>query len=132
MTSKCIIIFFMSIFITSYFSPLLANNRKSPEITVQESIKEILDSVNEIITSGIQAAEKELKEFQKELKEKGGAIHKKAEKSMGEKLQKMLVELRKIEKALKENLAEGKDLSKEKREQYRNSRQNLEEKVAQL
>jgi len=42
------------------------------------------------------------------------------------------VELKKIEKVLKENLAEGKDLSKEKREHYRNNRENLEEKVAQL
>ena len=42
------------------------------------------------------------------------------------------MELRKIEKALKKNLAEGKGLSKEKREQYRNNRQNLEEKVSQL
>jgi gas vesicle protein len=42
------------------------------------------------------------------------------------------VELRKLEKALKEDLAEGKEFSKEKREQYRKNRQNLEEKVAQL
>ena len=132
MTTKFIVILFSSVFIVSSFGPLLANNRKASEITIGESIKEILDSVNKIITFGIQAAEKELKEFHKELREKGGGVHKKAEKSIVEKLQKILVELRKIEKALKENLAEGKNLSKEKREQYRNNRQNLEEKVAQL
>jgi len=85
-TTKFIFILFISIFIVSSSGPLLAHNRKDSEITVGESIKEILDSVNEIITSGIQAAEKELKEFQKELKEKGGAIHKKAERSIVEKL----------------------------------------------
>ena len=65
MTTKFIFILFISIFIVSSFSPLLAHNRKDSEITVGESIREILDSVNEIITSGIQAADKELKEFQK-------------------------------------------------------------------
>jgi len=131
-TTKFIFIFFISIFIVSSFGPLLADNKRGSAITAGKSIKEILDSVNEIITSGIQAAEGELKEFQKELKEKGGAVHKRAEKSIAEKLQKILVELRKIDKALKENLAEGKDLSKEKREQYRKNRENLEEKMDQL
>lgn len=125
---KIFSLLFISIFICSSFSPLFANNKRDSEITVEESIKEILDSVNEIIKSGIQAGEKELKE----LKEKGGAVHKKAEESIMEKLQKILVELRKLEKALKENLAEGKKFSKEKREQYRKNRENLEEKVAQL
>jgi len=130
--TKRFFILFISIFICSSFPPLFANNKRDPEITIGESIKEILDSVNEIIKSGIQAVEEILKELQKELKERKDSIHKKAEKSILEKLQKILVELRKIEKALKENLAEGKGLSKEKREQYRNNRQNLEEKVAQL
>ena len=70
MTLKYIFILFISIFIVSSFGPLLAHNRKGSEITIGESIKEILDSVNEIITSGIQVAEKELKKLQKELKKK--------------------------------------------------------------
>jgi ElaB/YqjD/DUF883 family membrane-anchored ribosome-binding protein len=67
---KIFSLLFISIFICSSFSPLFANNKRDSEITVEESIKEILDSVNEIITSGIKAAEKELKEIQKALKEK--------------------------------------------------------------
>lgn len=129
---KIFSLLFISFFICSSFSPLFANNKRDSEITVEESIKEILDSVNEIIKSGIQAGEKELREIQKALKGNEDSIHKTAEKYILEKLQEILVELRKLEKALKEDLAEGKEFSKEKREQYRKNRENLEKKIDQF
>lgn len=129
---KRVFTLFISLFILSSFSLVFSSNKEGSKITVRESIKEILNSVSEIIKCSIQAAEAELKELQKELKEKGDSIHKKAEISIVEKLQKILTELKKMEKALKEDLAKGEDLSKEKLKLYRKNLYNLEGKIDQF
>jgi gas vesicle protein len=109
-----------------------AGDKGANTTTVGQSIRAVLDSINEIIKYSIRLAEAELVELQRDLKEKGNVLHKKTEKKIVEGLQKILGELRDLEKALKENLEEGKELSREERERYRKRRDELEEKLARL
>ena len=104
---KRVFTLFISLFILSSFSLVFPSNKEGSKKTVRESIKEILNSVSEIIKCSIQAAEAELKELQKELKEKGDSIHKKAEISIVEKLQKILTELKKNGKSYKGKPSKG-------------------------
>ena len=129
---KRLCILFIVLFLLYSVSLVLANDKKDSDMTFAESIKEIVSSINEIIKSSIKLAEAELKELQKELKERGGSIQKQAEKSIVHGLQKVLAELRKLDKALKKNLSEREGLSKEKLDQYLRNRDKLEERVGQF
>jgi peptidoglycan hydrolase CwlO-like protein len=130
--TKHLLVLFTSIFIVSSFHPLSARSEKGSKIIIGESIEEILGSLHEIIMPGSQPPTKESKEIRNELQENGYVIYVNNEKSVVEKLEKMLVELRKIENELKEYLAERKELSNEKHEHYGNNLENLERKIAQL
>ncbi len=125
-------IFFIGLFILSSISMAWAGSEKGPEMDVGENIKEIIRSINEIIKHSIKLAEAELKELQKELKEGRGSIEKQAEKSILLALKKILAELRRLEKTLKEKMAEREGLSKEKLDQYMKDRDKLEERVGQF
>ncbi|NVM24856.1 MAG: hypothetical protein HWN70_02910 [Desulfobacterales bacterium] len=120
---------FISFFLLCSFGLALADNEKGSDMTVGQSVKEIVNSINEIIGSSIRLAGAKLKELQKELEKGGTSIQKQVEKSMVEGLQKMLAELRRLEKALKKNLAEREGLPKEKLNQYLKDRDNLVERV---
>jgi len=120
---------FIVLFLFYTLNLVLANNKKDSDMTFGESIKEIVSSINEIIKGSIKLAGAKLKELQKELKRGGSSIQKQAEKSIVQGLQKILAELRKLEKALKKNFAEREGLSKEKLNQYLKDRDKLEERV---
>jgi DNA repair exonuclease SbcCD ATPase subunit len=77
-------------------------------------------------------AEAELKELQRELKKKGDSPGKQAEESTVQTLHKMLTELKKLEKALKENLAEMEKLSRENLDKYRKNQDQLEMRLDQF
>jgi len=120
---------FIVLFLFYTLNLVLANNKKDSDMTFGESIKEIVCSINEIIKGSIKLAGAKLKELQKELKRGGSSIQKQAEKSIVQGLQKILAELRKLEKALKKNFAEREGLSKEKLNQYLKDRDKLQERV---
>jgi len=129
---KGLCILFIGLFVLSSSCLVLASNEKDPKPDVGECMKEILSTLNEIIKSTIKLAEAELKELQKELKEGGGSIQNQAEKSIAQGLQRILAELRKVEKALEKNLAEREGLSEEKWNRYLENREKLEERVGHL
>lgn len=129
---KKLCIAFISLFLLCSFGVALADSEKGSDVTVGQSIKEIVNSINEIIKSSIRLAGAKLKELQEELEKGGTSIQKQAEKSIVQGLQKMLAELRRLEKALKKNLAEREGLPKEKLNQYLKDRDNLVERVDQF
>jgi hypothetical protein len=105
---------------------VFADGKINTSTTISESILEILNSISVIIESSIAIAEAELKELQRQLREKGHSVEKQAEESIVQTLHKTLAELKKLEKALKGNLAEMEELSRENLHKYRKSRDQLE------
>ena len=105
---------------------VFADGKPNTGRTISKSIVEILNSINVIIRSSIAIAEAELKELQWEVRKKGDSLEKQAEESIVQTLQKTLAELKKLEKALKENLAEMEGLSAENLDKYHKNRDQLE------
>ncbi|HUT73179.1 MAG TPA: hypothetical protein VMW89_21105 [Desulfatiglandales bacterium] len=108
---------------------VFADGKPNTGTTISESIVEILNSINEIIRSSIAIAEAELKELQWELRKKGDSLEKQAGESIVQTLHKTLAELKKLEEALKKNLAEMEGLSRDNYNKYRKKREHLEMRV---
>lgn len=105
---------------------VFADGKINTSTTISESILEILNSISVIIESSIAIAEAEPKELQRQMREKGHSVEKQAEESIVQTLHKTLAELKKLEKALKGNLAEMEELSRENLHKYRKNRDQLE------
>ena len=105
---------------------VFAEDKADSRTTISESVLEILNSINEIIRSSIAIAEVELKELQQELGKKGDSFKKQTEESVVQTLHKTLAELKKLEEALKKNLAEMEGLSRDNYNKYRKKREHLE------
>ena len=88
--------------------------------------------INEIIKSNIKLAEAKLLELQGTLKEKENSIQQQAKGAIEEKLKEMLNDLKIMEEALKKELAEKEDLSKEKLDRYFKKLDKLEERIEEL
>lgn len=129
---KGLCIFCISLFLLFPFGLVLASNEKPSKMYVGGSIEEALSTINEIIESSIRLAEAELERLQKVLKEEGESIQKRAGKSIVQGLEKIVAELRKLDQALKKNMAEREGLSTEKLNQYSKNLDRLEERLGQF
>ena len=111
---------------------VFAEDKADSRTTISESVLEILNSINEIIRSSIAIAEAELKELQRELRKNGDSFKKQTEESVVQTLHKTLAELKKLEEALKKNLAEMEGLSRDNYNKYRKKREHLEMRLDQF
>ena len=129
---KNICIIFFIILLGAFGNLVFADGKTNTRTTISETILEILSSISLIIENSIAIAEAELKELQREPKKKGDSLEKQAEESIVQTLRKTLDELKKLEKVLKENLAEMEELSRENLDKYRKNRHQLEMRLDQF